>query len=121
MRTCLVVDGSRVTRLVARKIVEELGFAVTEASDGKTALEACGAAMPDAVLLDWNLSIVSGVEFLRVLRAASGGDKPVVMFCTSEGGAERMAEALREGADEYIVKPFDSGIVRSKFLVAGLL
>jgi two-component system chemotaxis response regulator CheY len=121
MKTCLVVDDSRVIRKVARKILEDLSFAVEEAADGLEALSACRKAMPDAVLLDWNMPVMSGIDFLRQLRRERGGEAPVVVFCTTENDLEHISEAIKSGANEYIMKPFDSEIVQSKFMEAGLL
>ena len=59
MKTCLVVDDSKVVRMVARKILEELGFEVSEAEDGQVALDMSKKAMPDVVLLDWNMPVMS--------------------------------------------------------------
>ena len=73
MKTCLIVDDSKVVRMVARKILEELEFETREAVDGQTALEACKTAMPDAVLLDWNMPVMNGIDFLRELRNTPGG------------------------------------------------
>ena len=77
MKSCLVVDDSKVIRMVARRILEGLDFEITEAVDGKEALETCTVAMPDAVLLDWHMPIMNGIEFLRELRKTAGGDAPV--------------------------------------------
>ena len=121
MRTCLVVDDSRVIRKVARRIIEDMGFEVGEAGDGLEALAWCRASMPDAILLDWNMPAMTGIEFLRQLRDERGGDKPKVVFCTVENDIERIREALECGAAEYIMKPFDSDIVQSKFALADLL
>lgn len=120
MRTCLIVDDSRVVRKVAGKIVESLDFQVSEAADGATALDACKSAMPDAILLDWTMPIMNGIDFLRALRREPGGEKPVVVFCASENDPERIGEALRAGANEYVIKPFDSEIITSKFAQVGL-
>jgi two-component system chemotaxis response regulator CheY len=68
MKTCLVVDNSKVVRMVARKILEELGFEVIEAEDGQVALDKSMESMPDVVLLDWNMPVMSGIEYLRALR-----------------------------------------------------
>ncbi len=121
MKTCLVVDDSRVVRKVARRIVEELGFACSEAEDGQVALNACNEAMPDTVLLDWNMPVMSGIEFLRALRATPGGDTPKVVFCTTENDMSKIQEALMAGANEYIMKPFDSEIIQTKFMQIGVL
>ena len=120
MKTCLVVDDSRVIRKVARRILEEIGFDVAEAGDGADALAWCQAAMPDAILLDWNMPVMSGIDFLRALRQEPGGEAPVVVFCTVENNVERIREALDAGASEYIMKPFDGDIIEAKFAEAGL-
>jgi len=121
MRTCLVVDDSRIIRKVARRIVEDLGFHVVEACDGAEALAFCRAEMPDAVLLDWNMPVMDGLEFLQRLRREPGGAAPVVVFCTGESDVARIAEAVGAGADEYIMKPFDGDILESKFAEVGLV
>ena len=84
MKTCLVVDDSKVVRMVARKILEEPGFDVSEAEDGQVALDMSMERMPDVVLLDWNMPIMSGIEYLRALRVTEEGKRPVVVFCTTE-------------------------------------
>jgi two-component system chemotaxis response regulator CheY len=121
VRTCLIVDDSRVIRKVARRIIEELGFEVVEAGDGLEALAWCRGAMPDAILLDWNMPAMNGIEFLRELRKEPDGASPTVVFCTVENDVERIREALECGAAEYIMKPFDSDIMLSKFAEAALL
>jgi two-component system chemotaxis response regulator CheY len=120
LKTCLVVDDSRVIRKVARRILEDIGFDIAEAGDGMEALAWCRATMPDAILLDWNMPIMTGIEFLRQLRQEAGGDRPTVVFCTVETDLERIREALDAGADEYIMKPFDGDIIASKLAAAGL-
>ena len=121
LRTCLVVDDSRVIRKVARRILEDIGFDVAEAADGMEALAWCRTAMPEVILLDWNMPVLNGLEFLEQLRREPGGDAPVVLFCTVENTPERIAKALASGANEYIMKPFDSEILESKFVQAGVL
>ena len=68
MKSCLVVDDSKVIRKVARHILEGLDFSVSEAADGREALDACLASTPDVILLDWNMPVMSGMDFLRALR-----------------------------------------------------
>ena len=121
MRTCLVVDDSKVVRKVASRILEALAFDPVEAADGLEALALCRAQMPDVVLLDWIMPVMDGREFLRALRADPGGDAPVVIFCSARDTPLEIAEALADGADEYIMKPFDSDIVAAKFAEAGLI
>jgi two-component system chemotaxis response regulator CheY len=121
MKCCLIVDDSKVVRMVARKILEALQFEIVEAGDGRQAMEACEKAMPDAILLDWNMPVMNGIDFLRQLRQHAHGDQPVVIFCTTENDMAHIQEALGAGANEYIMKPFDSDIVESKFAQVGLL
>ena len=121
MKSCLIVDDSRVVRKVAGRIIQDLSFEIIEAGDGKDARETCREAMPDAILLDWNMPVMSGIDFLRELRKTQGGDRPVVVFCTTENDMAHIQEALGAGANEYIMKPFDSDIVESKFAQVGLL
>jgi two-component system, chemotaxis family, chemotaxis protein CheY len=121
MKSCLIVDDSKVIRMVARKILQELDFETVEAADGKQALDACITKMPDAVLLDWNMPVMSGIEFLRELRALPTGGGPIVVFCTTENDIQHIQEAIEAGANEYIMKPFDSEIIQAKFTQVGLL
>lgn len=121
MKTCLVVDDSSVIRKVARRILEGMDFAITEAEDGQEAIDACQRELPDAVLLDWNMPRMDGYEFLRTLRRMPGGDRPKVVFCTTENEVAQIARALHAGADEYIMKPFDKDIVAAKFQEVGLV
>ncbi len=121
MKTCLLVDDSRVIRKVARRILEGLEFSCAEAADGVEAMAWCRADMPDAILLDWHMPAMNGLDFLRALRRESGGDAPVVVFCSTETDPDRIAEALEAGADEYIMKPFDGDIIESKFAEVGLV
>jgi two-component system chemotaxis response regulator CheY len=120
VKSCLVVDDSKVVRMVARKILEELDFEVSEAADGQQALQVCQAGMPEVILLDWNMPVMNGIDFLRALRASEGGDKPKVVFCTTENDLAHIQEAIGAGANEYIMKPFDSDIIQSKFSQIGM-
>ena len=121
MKTCLVVDDSRVVRKVARKILEELSFDCDEVENGQLAMEWCRNRMPDVVLLDWSMPVMTGIEFLRELRQMNGGAAPKVVMCTTENDVGHIKEALGAGANEYIMKPFDSDIIESKFTLVGLL
>jgi len=121
-RSCLIVDDSRVIRLVARNILEELNFDIMEAENGKLALETCEeSGMPHVVLLDWNMPEMNGLDFLKALRQAPGGDSPVVVFCTTENDVQHINAAITAGADEYIMKPFDREIIEAKFQQVGLI
>lgn len=121
MSVCLIVDDSRVVRKVARRIIEDFGFSCEEAEDGQKAYEFCESQMPEIILLDWNMPVMSGIEFLEKLRVMDGGAAPKVIFCTTENDMAHIRRAMQAGADEYIMKPFDSGIIESKFTQLGLI
>jgi two-component system chemotaxis response regulator CheY len=115
MRTCLIVDDSSVVRKVARRILEDIDYIVDEAEDGQEAIDKCRQQMPDAILLDWHMPIMSGLEFLKLLRTYVGGEKPRVIYCTVENDIGAIALALKAGADDYMMKPFDRAILEAKF------
>ena len=121
MQTCLIVDDSRVIRKVCRRILATLGIAAQECADGAAALAICEREMPDLVLLDWNMPIMTGIEFLPRLRALAGGDRPKVIFCTTQTDATHIREAIAAGADEYVMKPFDFDTLQSKLQRVGCL
>jgi two-component system chemotaxis response regulator CheY len=120
MRSCLVVDDSKVIRKVARHILETLNFAVDEAEDGREALTRCETAMPDVILLDWNMPVMSGMEFLRALRQTDLAQQPKVVFCTTENDIAHIRAAIEAGADEYVMKPFDRDTLQSKLQIVGV-
>ena len=119
-RRCLIVDDSRTIRQIARRILEAHGYSVEEASNGALALQACRRGLPDAVLLDWNMPVMNGIEFLRALRAEFGPDNPTVLFCTTENDMSFIEQAIEAGAQEYVMKPFDETILIEKFEQVGL-
>ncbi|WP_423140793.1 response regulator [Parablastomonas sp. CN1-191] len=119
MKTCLIVDDSRVIRKVSRHLLEGMGFSVDEAGDGSEALERCAAAMPDVILLDWNMPVMSGIEFIRVLRQRSDGQRPKVVFCTTENDVVHIRSAIEAGANEYVMKPFDRETLQVKLQLVG--
>ncbi|KQM65662.1 two-component system response regulator [Sphingomonas sp. Leaf17] len=120
MKTCLVVDDSKVIRKVARHILETMDFVVTEAGDGREALDACLVSAPDVILLDWNMPVMSGMDFLRALRASTVPTRPKVVFCTTENGMAYIRAAIEAGADEYVMKPFDRDTLESKLQIVGV-
>ena len=120
MKSCLVVDDSKVIRKVARHILETLDFSVEEAEDGREALDRCETKMPDVVLLDWNMPVMGGMEFLRTLRQRKFEPQPKVVFCTTENDAAHIRAAIDAGADEYVMKPFDRETLHAKLQIVGI-
>ncbi len=121
MRSCLIVDDSKVVRKLARRMVEPLGFEVTEAEHGQDAVNCCQNSMPELILLDWHMPVMNGIEFIRVLRAMPEGGKPQVIFCTTENEMKNIMDALAAGANEYVMKPFDEEIIKGKLIQIGML
>ena len=115
MKSCLIVDDSSVVRKVARRILEDLDFIVDEAEDGQEAFDKCRQEMPDAILLDWQMPIMGGLEFLKLLRAFVGGQTPYVVYCVTEYDIGQIALGKKAGANDYLMNPFDRDMLESVF------
>src|SRR5690606_18168743 len=102
MQQALIIDDSKAIRRILGATIRELGFAVSEAGDGRQALEAL-SRLPEPVrliLLDWNMPEMNGMEFLLALREADRHPDTKVLMVTTETADERMLLALQAGADE---------------------
>src|SRR3546814_8427913 len=102
MKSCLVVDDSKVIRKVARRILETLNFTVSEARDGQEALVACRQSPPDVVLLDWNIPVMSGMDFLRAISADPDAQRPKVVFCTRTEEHTSELQSLMRSSDAVL-------------------
>ena len=120
MKHCLIVDDSDVIRKVARRILEQMHFEITEAENGQEAIERCQDRIPDAILLDWHMPTMNGIEFLRALRLARLDRKPYVIYCTTENDPSDIARAFAAGADEYLLKPYDRKSLEAKLNDIGM-
>lgn len=114
MKKCLVVDDSKVIRKVACHMLETLDFSVQEADHGGEALERVKGEVPDVILLDWNMPVMDGMQFLEAMKALALAKPPKVIFCTTENDVGHIRKAMAAGADEYIMKPFDRETLQSK-------
>lgn len=108
------MDDLRVVRRISRSIVEGLGYEVTEAENGEEALNRCRAAMPDLVILDWDMPVMTGIEFVAELRKIECPVPPKAVFCTSKSGVHDIHRGIAAGADEYVTKPFDQASLLAK-------
>ena len=118
-KTCLVVDDASVIRKVSRHILESLGFEVDDAENGLVGLEKCAEKKYDLILLDWNMPVMTGIEFIKELRSRTDGGIPKIVFCTTESDVSHIREAMSAGADEYVMKPFDHETLQIKLQIVG--
>lgn len=101
----LVVDDSKTMRQILQNVLQMLGVdEIVQASDGVQAVEAAATGNFNLVLMDWNMPNMSGIEALIAIRA-KGIDTPIVMV-TTEAEKDRVIDALKNGANDYMVKPF---------------
>ncbi len=118
----MVVDDSRAMRLILRKTLDELGYEVSQAANGREALELLERDPEPVglVLVDWNMPEMNGIELVRRMRAHPRFTSVRLVMVTTETQTEQMVEALEAGADEYIMKPFTSEVIVEKLRMLGL-
>ena len=117
----LTVDDSRASRLVIGRFLADMGFTVTEAADGTEGLRYLKAGRKfDALIVDSEMPGMSGVEFIRAVRAdAANVETPIIMI-SNQNSSDRMVEAIESGANEYIMKPFTREILAMKLDLLGV-
>ena len=118
---CLVVDDSDAIRRVTKSMLTALGLHASDAVNGEDALERCRQAMPDAIVLDWIMPVLSGPECLQSLRRLPGGKQPAIIYCTTVNDPAEIARALEAGADDVLVKPYDRDALRQKLASLGVI
>ncbi|MGH9398324.1 MAG: response regulator [Terriglobia bacterium] len=117
----LIVDDSRTTRLILKHILKQIGFEVSEAGDGKEALAALGRmGRPDLILVDWDMPVMDGCEFLQAIRSQHEYDSLPLMMITAHTDMESVARALAAGANEFVMKPFTEEVIREKLELLGI-
>lgn len=121
MKICLIVDDSKIVRKVVRRIVEVLGFDILEAENGREAVDQCRAHTVDVMILDWNMPVMDGMECMKEIRADASISQPKIIFCTTENEFSKIQQAMMNGADEYVMKPFDEAIIAGKMRQLGII
>ncbi len=117
----LVIDDSRPMRMILGKLLTELGFEITEAGDGKQALDKLNPSQPpDLALVDWNMPVMNGLEFVQAIRTQHEYDHVPLMMVTTETDMERVVAAIDAGANEYVMKPFTKEIMLEKLRLLGM-
>lgn len=108
-------------RSIAGALMAEFGFDVSEAAMGEEALIQCSHALPDLILVDWNMPGMDGIAFIQHLRTLPGGHAPRVLLMSTETRLHEVRAALRVGADSYLMKPFDRTKIAHRLYRLGLL
>lgn len=117
----LVIDDSRAMRSILARMLQNLGFTVREAGNGSEALEHLRQGLrPDVILLDWNMPVMNGYEFLKSVRSVASYRDITIMMVTTESESSQVVRALAAGANEYVMKPFTPAVIREKLELLGL-
>lgn len=118
----LVIDDSRAMRTILTRTMDGLGFVVEAVGDGAQALEACRRGpLPDVCLIDWNMPVMTGLEFIVEVRKNRDWRNMTLMMVTTEAEQSNIVRALAAGAHEYVIKPFTSEVIEDKLTMLGLL
>lgn len=121
MTNCVIADDSKIMRMLLTKIMENFGCDVNEAENGEDLIEQCASDMPDLIISDWNLPLIDGIDVLTKIRSDKKRKQPIFIFCSYVKEAEIITQALKAGADDYIIRPFDEDIIASKLKIIKVL
>lgn len=118
MKTILVVDDSQIMRNIVKNtfLLIKIPCSFIEADNGQDALKELEKNPVDLVLLDWNMPRLSGIDFLKQVRANSKYAKLPIIMVTSEAAKYNVIEALQSGATDYIIKPINEKKFTEKIL-----
>ena len=117
----LIVDDAGIARKMVGRMMSELGFEVIAAEHGQDALDKLDPDQPPAAIVtDWNMPVMDGVELARALRAMPPYSGIPVLMVSSESDPRRVAKALLSGVDEYLFKPVDAGMIRERLDIMGV-
>lgn len=118
----LVIDDSRVARMVIRNVLTEIGIDVVEAANGREGLDRLQASPEvDLVLVDWNMPVMDGIEFVSAVRSQKAFDAVKIVMVTTETECEQVARAMQAGANEYVMKPFTKDVLVAKLSMLDIL
>ena len=119
----IVIDDSRAMRLILRRIVGQLGFEVSDAEDGRAALDLLAGmeTVPNLALVDWNMPNMNGLEFVTAAREDERLRDMTLVMVTTESEQSHIVRALAAGAHEYVIKPFTSEAMIEKLALLGLV
>jgi two-component system, chemotaxis family, chemotaxis protein CheY len=117
----LVVEDSKTIRMILCEYLRKMDIQVVEAADGREALERLKAmSPPDLVLVDWNMPVMNGIDFIRAVRELQIFDPLPLIMVTTNTESEHVGTAMEAGANEYIQKPCTFEALREKLDRLGL-
>lgn len=110
----MVVDDSATMRRIVSNSLERLGYAsIVEAADGQEALDGFDSSV-GFIITDWNMPVMSGLDFVRTLRARDDGKTVPILMVTTRSVREDIVQAAQAGVNNYVVKPFTPEVLKSK-------
>ena len=123
MPNALVIDDSRAIRMILGRSLEQFGFTVFQAGNGREAMDKLKKDSPDltVVLVDWNMPEMNGLEFVQAFRRMARYQRVPLVMVTTETETNQMIKALSAGANEYVMKPFTDEVLAGKLRILGLL
>jgi two-component system chemotaxis response regulator CheY len=118
----IVIDDSRAMRMILKRIMAGLGFEVLEAGNGQEALDVLAQqdTPPELALIDWNMPVMTGLEFIQNIRQDARYANTTLIMVTTESEQSQIVKALAAGAHEYIIKPFTPEAITEKLELLGL-
>ena len=114
MKLSLVIDDSEIIRKYARLILESLDYRTLEAESMAAALERLRDSSPHIIFVDWKIPGVDCHELISRIRRLDLSQRPYIVYMSTENDTEDINHALRAGADDYILKPFNRDILGMK-------
>lgn len=126
MSRAMVIDDSKAIRLILSRTLTDLGYEVSQASNGAEALRSLERGRVAAegyslILVDWNMPEMNGLEFVKRVRANDKYSGVKLMMVTTETQPEQMIAAIEAGANEYVMKPFTREVIEDKLRLLGAL
>ena len=114
----LFADDDPISRLIAQRALEALGHDCLVVNDGAQAWDLFRSWHPDVVISDLTMPGLTGIQLCRKIRASASGGYTYFVMVSSHGGFDKILEGMRAGADDYLVKPLDSGLLEARLIAA---
>ena len=123
MPKAIVIDDSRAIRMILANTLNELGYQVCQAANGKEGLATVNQenGSISLILVDWNMPEMNGLDFIKNLRLDPRFTSVPLMVVTTETEATQVMAAIEAGANEYVMKPFTKEIIADKLRLMGVI